>query len=423
MLNPADTRCPGWSPLFESDCRGGFEALAEALIPSWADAAGRFRALAARQLFAGAAEVLRREGIAANGALLDVLLAAPPAALARGLEGTAAQPIIDRTDPAIIHSVRALLSAVLAPLRFLPDEGAPFSIREWVAREDGAGWLFLARPGDPDGRLKGLVSSWAEIALAALSARDPEIGMDRVRRLLAVLDDPAALHRLPGLLPTLTDARRLGVRFMIGIEAIGPLRALYGKDGAATISGLCGTRVAMMAADEETAEWSSENLGDGSGTAAWPWEIQRLPRGHGHVRFPGGHPAAKFVIKDKQRRAAGTPFMPADGAKTFLAEPPAEAAPDAPAGQRANPTESQAQPNPELDRKKSRRQATRKAVSRQGPNPAPKPAPAARNSADTPLDAGAGASAIAIADKGDGNAGTAAPVERDQRKRKYARWI
>ena len=281
LLNPLDARCPRWSPMFEADCRGGFEALAAALFSEPADAAGRFRAMAARQLFTGAAEALRREGISANGALLDLLLAAPPAALVRSLEGSSAQPIVDRLDRATLHSVRTLLGAVVAPLRFLPNEGDPFSIRNWARREGGTDWLFLAAPGDRHGRMKGLVSFWAELALSALQALDPE----RERPLWAVFDDPAALHRLPALLPALANARRLGVRFLIAIEAVGALRALYGKDGAETISALCGTRVAMMAADEETAEWSSANLGDDPRTVAWPWEIRRLPHGHGHVRF------------------------------------------------------------------------------------------------------------------------------------------
>ena len=117
---------------------------------------------------------------------------------------------------------------------------------------------------------------------------------------------------------------------------------------------------------------------------------------------PGGHPAAKFVLNDKHRRAAGKPFMPADGAEAFLAAPPAEAVPDASGGQCANPAEGHARPKPDLGRKKSRQLTPRKAASSQGRKPAPKPAPSftARKSADTPPETGAAADGIA--DKGDG---------------------
>ena len=415
LLNPLDVRCPRWSPLFDARDSGGFEALAAALFPAPADTAGRFHAMAARQLFASAAEALRREGIAANAVLLDLLLVAPPGALARRLEGTAAEAIVNRIDPAALQSVRTMLGAVLAPLRFLPDEGAPFSIREWVRRENGTGWLFLAWPGNRYGHLKSLVSAFTDIALSALLAQDTE----GEHRLWAVLDDPAALHRLPGLEPALVDARGLGVRFLIGIPAIGPLRALYGVDGAATISGLCGTRVAMMATDEETAEWSSGNLGDGPRTVSWPWEILRLPRGHGYVRFPGGLPAAKFVLDDKQPRAAGKPFVPADGAERFLDKPSAEAVPEAAAGQRADPAESCPPSKPGAGRKKSRQRSSGKGPSSQTRRPAPKTP--MRNSTDKPPERGA--TGGANAGKGDGNAGTPPPAAVERRKRKYGRWI
>ena len=422
LLNPLDARCPRWSPNFDAEDRRGFEAMSAALIPEPADAAGRFRALAARQLFAGAAEALRHEGIAANGALLDLLLAAPPVSLGQSLKGTAAYSIVDRLEGTTLQSVRALLGAVLAPLRFLPDEGDPVSVREWTRRENGTGWLFLTRPSDRHGRLMGLVSVWAEIALPALLSLDPE----EERRMWMVLDDPAVLHRLPGFVPALTDARGLGVRFLIGIPAVGPLRAVYGADGAATISGLCGTRVAMAAADEETADWSSANLAGGERTDAWLWEIRRLPYGHGYVSFPGGNPAAKFELKDgqrsggKQRRATANRFMPADGAEEFLAEPPAEAVPDVPAGQRPNSAESHPRPKPDPNRKRSRQRTSGKAASSESRTPAPNAAPAAtaRNSADRRPEAGAAVGA----ERGDGNVDTSAP-SLAQRKRKYGRWI
>ena len=277
--------------------------------------------------------------------------------------------------------------------------------------------MFLAAPGDRYGRLKGFMSTSAEIALSALLSLDPE----GERCLWMVLDDPAALHRLPGLVPALTDARRLGVHFLIGIGAVGPLRALHGADGAATISGLCGTRVATMAADGETAEWSSANLAGGGRTVAWPWEIDRLPYGHGYVSFPGGDPATKFELDEarrsggKQWRAAANRFIPADGAETFMAEPPAENVPDAPGGQRAGPAESHARPSPNAGRKKSRHQASRRAASSQARTPKAAPETKARNTAGTPPET--------AADKGDGNAGTPTPGERERRKRKYGRWI
>ncbi len=39
------------------------------------------------------------------------------------------------------------------------------------------------------------------------------------------------------------------------------MRDLYGRNGAETISGLCGTRVVLAAPDRDTAQWSADSLG------------------------------------------------------------------------------------------------------------------------------------------------------------------
>ena len=58
-----------------------------------------------------------------------------------------------------------MLTAHLGALEFLPDEGKPFSIRDWIGKEDGAGergsFLFLTSRGDQHASLRGLISDLA----------------------------------------------------------------------------------------------------------------------------------------------------------------------------------------------------------------------------------------------------------------------
>ena len=101
---------------------------------------------------------------------------------------------------------------------------------------------------------------------------------------------------------------------MLGIQVFSALRDLYGRNGAETVSGLCGTRVVLAAPDQETARWSAESLGRGEVTEyaeglsygasamrdgvsltqrremrplALPSEIMRLENLHGYLKFPG----------------------------------------------------------------------------------------------------------------------------------------
>ena len=302
LLNPLDARAAAWSPSCDARGRGDFEALAAALVPEPADAGGA-AALAARQLFVEAAEALRRRGDAGGGALADLLFDPAPGTLACTAAGM---------HPEVSLPARALLRRHLAALRFAP--GGGFSIRDWVARGDGL--LFLASPDDPNGRLRGLVSAWLEIALGAMLSLEPGGG----RGLWIAIDEPEWPHRLPSLLPGLGEARGLGVRFAVGVEALGRLRARYGDDGAGTVAGLCATRAALAAADDETAAWCSAAIG--SETLAPEWRLRRLAPGEGVLRFPGRRDAVEFSLKESRASSEAARFVPVDGARMFLDETP-----------------------------------------------------------------------------------------------------
>ena len=114
--------------------------MAVALIPQQKDTVDPFWVTAARQLFSNGAGVFWKKGVTENRVLVDHLLKTDLTALAEAMEGTVAQSIVDPENPKTALSVRAMLTANLGALEFLPDEGKPFSIREWIsARRTGAG--------------------------------------------------------------------------------------------------------------------------------------------------------------------------------------------------------------------------------------------------------------------------------------------
>ena len=71
-----------------------------------------------------------------------------------------------------------MLTANLSALEFLPDTGKPFSIRDWIGDEDRdrdrggdrgvRSFLFLTSRGDQHASLRGLISTWLEIAVNAM---------------------------------------------------------------------------------------------------------------------------------------------------------------------------------------------------------------------------------------------------------------
>ena len=333
LMNPLDARAPRWSPFLEARTPRDFDTMAAALIPQQKDTVDPFWVTAARQLFANGAGVLWKRGVTENRILVEHLLKTELTSLAEAMEGTVAQSIVDPENPKTALSVRAMLTAHLGALECLPDSGKPFSIREWVEREDETGFLFLTSRGDQHASLRGLISTWLEIAVNALLS----LGRDDARRIWIVLDELPTLHQVPSLQPGLAESRQFGGCFVLGIQVISALRDLYGRNGAETVSGLCGTRVVLAAPDQETARWSAESLGRGEVTEyaeglsygasamrdgisltqrremrplALPSEIMRLENLHGYLKFPGPWPVARVELDYVKRPGAAESFIP-----------------------------------------------------------------------------------------------------------------
>ena len=207
LMNPLDARAPRWSPFLEARTPRDFDTMAAALIPQQKDTVDPFWVTAARQLFANGAGVLWKRGVTENRILVEHLLKTELTSLAEAMEGTVAQSIVDPENPKTALSVRAMLTAHLGALECLPDTGAPFSIREWVEREDETGFLFLTSRGDQHASLRGLISTWLEIAVNALLS----LGRDDSRRIWIVLDELPTLHQVPSLQPGLAESRQFGV--------------------------------------------------------------------------------------------------------------------------------------------------------------------------------------------------------------------
>ena len=332
LMNPLDARAPGWSPFLEARHPRDFDMMAAALIPQQKDTVDPFWVTAARQLFANGAGVLREKGETRNRVLVDHLLKTDLTALAQAMEGTVAQSIVDPENPKTALSVRAMLTANLAAFEFLPDEGAPFSIREWISRERQDGSLFLTSRGDQHASLRGLISTWLEIAVNAMLSLAQSDG----RRIWVILDELPTLHQVPSLQPGLAESRQFGGCFVLGVQVASALRDLYGRNGAETISGLCGTRVVLAAPDRDTAQWSADSLGrseveevaegysygantirDGVSLTprrelralALPSEIMRLPNLEGYLKFPGPFPVASIRLKYTARPAGAERFV------------------------------------------------------------------------------------------------------------------
>ena len=196
---------------------------------------------------------------------------------------------------------------------------------------------------------------------------------DDTRRIWIVLDELPTLHQVPSLQPGLAESRQFGGCFVLGIQVISALRDLYGRNGAETISGLCGTRVVLAAPDRDTAQWSADSLGrseveevsegfsygantirDGVSLTpkrelrplALASEIMQLESLHGWLRFPGPLPVAPIRLRYVKRSKAAERFVPRRDAGRD--EAGADARPSGPAETEADAEPEAADPRGEL---------------------------------------------------------------------------
>ena len=235
-------------------------------------------------------------------------------------------------------------------------------------------------------RQHGVTESWGRVAEASrrysTQTSDSEMaGLDEI------LDELPTLHQVPSLQPGLAESRQFGGCFVLGVQVASALRDLYGRNGAETISGLCGTRVVLAAPDRDTAQWSADSLGrseieevsegfsygantirDGVSLTprrelralALPSEIMRLPNLEGYLKFPGPFPVAsirlQYVARPKaaERFVARTedepePLGGPNGADTAASATAAEPGGDGGIAIPALPGEAEAEPPPETD--------------------------------------------------------------------------
>ena len=225
LMNPLDARAPRWSPFLEARNPRDFGHDGRCSHPAAEGHGGPVLGNG------GAPALLQRRGacsgsrgVTDNRVLVDHLLKTELTALAQAMEGTVAQSIVDPENPKTALSVRAMLTANLSALEFLPDEGKPFSIREWISDEERGGFLFLTSRGDQHASLRGLISTWLEIAVNAMLT----LAQDDGRRIWVILDELPTLHQVPSLQPGLAESRQFGGCFVLGVPgrlgAQGPLR-------------------------------------------------------------------------------------------------------------------------------------------------------------------------------------------------------
>ena len=268
ILNPFDERSCDWDVWCDGADETDYENIAEALIPQSGEA-DPFWVEAARTIFASTAYKMKLDTNIERTTtkLLELMLTSELDFLAEYLKGTESATLISEKAAKLAISIKAILASNVKSLRFLdglsnPDDSGEkrrkLSIKEWVQDENEKGFLFLSSNAEQHVSLRPLISAWLSIASTSLLGLTP----DSKRRIWVVMDEMPTLHKLPELAGTISEVRKFGGCYVIGIQSYAQLEHSYGEKTASVIFDLLNTRFYYRSPSEKMARVSSADLGE-----------------------------------------------------------------------------------------------------------------------------------------------------------------
>jgi hypothetical protein len=261
ILNPFDQRSVKWDLFSEIQQPYDVEQIARSLLPdadstdsSWRGYARTFLTAVTRQAHAA--------GVRNLGELYRLLVIASTAELRVLTEGTPAQPFLEEHNGRMFDSIRSVTSSAVGSLEHIArQDGAPFSIREWVrrGRTGERGVLFIPYSAGQIAALRSTVSAWMRIAI--FEAME---GPEQDQRLWFVVDELDALGQIDGLKDALARVRKFGGRCVLGFQSVAQVASTYGAGAAHTIIENCGSSLILRCSSSEgggTSRFASTLIG------------------------------------------------------------------------------------------------------------------------------------------------------------------
>lgn len=326
VLNPFDSRSPGWSLFNELRRDYDAERLARSVVPD-GDGEGAAWHHYAQVLLAEILRALLRNGENTSERLLHWATVASASALGVLLAGTPAAGLFDENAAKALASTRFVLAAHLAPHGYVRPGG--FSLRDWLTTETGS--LFLTWRADMQAALAPLLAAWVDVLANGVLSLPPQ----RERRLWLIVDEIAALGKLNSLESALTLGRKHGLCVVAGLQSTAQLDRIYGRDAAITLRSCFRNLLVLGIAktDPDTADVMSCALGEreivraqqGSATGSQgtsrsvnlqheqerlvlPSEIAGLANLTGYLALAGDVPVMRVRLTPRQRANVVAPY-------------------------------------------------------------------------------------------------------------------
>jgi type IV secretory pathway TraG/TraD family ATPase VirD4 len=156
--------------------------------------------------------------------------------------------------------VLATLSEIGESFKLLPSEDIPkrtLSLHRWTKRREG--WIFITSTHSTRESLRRLQAAWINMLLGNLLSFTYSVSSQRP--CWVFIDEVHSLKHLPILSSTLVEARKFGVKMVLGTQNKAQFEEHYGR-GAATMLASSHTKIFFRCNEPESARWVSEIIGE-----------------------------------------------------------------------------------------------------------------------------------------------------------------
>jgi len=261
ILNPFDQRSVKWDLFGEIQRPYDVEQLSRSLLPD-PESGDRAWHGYGRTLLTAMIRQAHAAGVRDVGELYRLVAMAPINELRTLVGGTPAQPFLEEHNLRMFDSIRSVASSAVGSLEHVAhQQGAPFSIREWVARTppERGGVLFIPYRASQIAALRTTVSAWMRLAMFEAMA-----GTEGDQRLWFVIDELDALGQIDGLKDALARVRKFGGRCVLGFQSVAQVASTYGAGAAHTIIENCSNTLILRCSASEgggTSRFASTLIG------------------------------------------------------------------------------------------------------------------------------------------------------------------
>ena len=330
LFNPLDSRCVGWNIFNELKSEYDIDAVAASLIPP-ASGDSVFWNDGARDVFSAILIYLFQQNKKTNADVwdavtMDIRNLSKILGETKGAERGYAY-IQDGSSKQAV-SVHSVLMQYAKSFQYLKDLSGDFSIQKWIEKPKGN--IFIPNYANTKDTLKPILSLFVDLLGRQLLSLPDDIN----RRFFFFEDEFGALQRMSTIINLLTLGRSKGASIWLGIQDVGQLEKIYGRESRQTIINACGTSFILRVSDPTTSKYLSDKIGqcvinvpqesfsmgvtdfrDGVNLSKvektepliLPSELQNLPDLTGFVKFVG-HDLVKVNLKYKKFLNKNTAF-------------------------------------------------------------------------------------------------------------------